>query len=365
MSHNTQLMDLYKDLLRIPSITNDIPSLFQIIQYVQNYFADLPNASITIHEFNQKPSIIIWNFDGQEADIILSWHLDVVPPTQETQFEPMIKDGIMYARWATDMKDGVAILMHLMKDILINWYTDKKILLMLTTDEEVGGFDGVWALTNIGYTANIVLIPDSGDENHIINKGKGILSFDMEYHGKSCHSAKPRLGDNAIDKIIQAYQLLKSTIENTEEAYNTELHRGTTVNMNIIQWGTAGNVISDYAKAHIDIRFTEDFTVETLQSDIRTMLQPLGITIYNETYGECVYSDPLDPDIERYFELCKNIIWDISFASQHGATDGRWFKNAKVLLHKWNGGNLHTDDERTSIDSMHTIYECYKQFIYS
>lgn len=365
MTYNTELMELYTDLIRIPSISDDIPSLHQIIHYVQDYFAWLPNARIHLHEFNQKPSIVISNFAGLHADITLSWHLDVVPATQEGQFEPRVEWTIMYARGATDMKDGVAIIMHLMKDILISWYTDKNISLMLTTDEEVGGFDGVGALVKEWYNADVVLIPDSGDENHIINKGKGILSFDIEYHGKACHSAKPRLGDNAIDKIIEAYTTLKRTIENRQAAYDTPEHRWTTVNLNIIQWGTAWNVISNYAKGHIDIRFTEDFTVDTLKSDIDTMLNPLGVTMSHETYGECVYSDPLDTEIEKYFMICKNIVGEASFANQHGATDGRWFNNAKVLLHKCNGGNLHTDDERTDINSMHTIYECYKQFIYS
>jgi acetylornithine deacetylase/succinyl-diaminopimelate desuccinylase-like protein len=49
---------------------------------------------------------------------------------------------MLYGRGSGDMKDGVALISLLMKECLENKLTDKKLLLLLTSDEEVGGIDG-------------------------------------------------------------------------------------------------------------------------------------------------------------------------------------------------------------------------------
>jgi len=68
--------------------------------------------------------------------------MDVVPPSEENHFEPVYKDGKIYARGAGDMKAGDAIMITLMKEVFMANFTDKKISLILTTDEEIGGENG-------------------------------------------------------------------------------------------------------------------------------------------------------------------------------------------------------------------------------
>jgi succinyl-diaminopimelate desuccinylase len=54
--------------------------------------------------YNNKPSIVIKNFDGKKANIIMNGHYDVVPPSEDGQFEPKEIDGKIYARGSGDMK---------------------------------------------------------------------------------------------------------------------------------------------------------------------------------------------------------------------------------------------------------------------
>jgi acetylornithine deacetylase/succinyl-diaminopimelate desuccinylase-like protein len=44
------------------------------------------------------------NFEGKEADIILNGHIDVVPISEDGQFDPKEIDGKIYARGSGDMK---------------------------------------------------------------------------------------------------------------------------------------------------------------------------------------------------------------------------------------------------------------------
>ena len=109
--------------------------LNKIVDYVEKYFLENDNKVVKRFEYNNKPSILIQNFSWDDADITLCWHLDVVPSSQEDQFNPIIKDWKIYARWAWDMKSWDAVMMVLLKEILDKKYTDKKIWLLLTTDD--------------------------------------------------------------------------------------------------------------------------------------------------------------------------------------------------------------------------------------
>jgi acetylornithine deacetylase/succinyl-diaminopimelate desuccinylase-like protein len=51
------------DLVKIPSVSSDIEKLNEIVNYVENYFVDIPNFFIKKFEFNNKPSLVISNFD--------------------------------------------------------------------------------------------------------------------------------------------------------------------------------------------------------------------------------------------------------------------------------------------------------------
>ena len=108
-----EILEPAQKLIRIPSISDDLDSLYKITHFVNDYFEGT-NLWIRYHEKNLKPSIVISNHDWFDFDIILNWHLDVVPPFDATQFEPLIKWNKLYARWAWDMKDWAAIMMVLM-----------------------------------------------------------------------------------------------------------------------------------------------------------------------------------------------------------------------------------------------------------
>jgi len=97
MQHD-EILRILDNLLRIPSVSTDIPELERVISYIEGYFAEYENAVVNKYTFNEKPCIIIQNFDGMQADKILNGHLDVVPPSEEGQFDPFEKDGKIYAR---------------------------------------------------------------------------------------------------------------------------------------------------------------------------------------------------------------------------------------------------------------------------
>ena len=132
-----QLVELTKQLVRIPSVSSDIQKLHEIVERVREIFSVYADAEVQLLSYNTKPCLIVQNFHGKHADIAMCGHLDVVPASEEGQFEPYEQEGKLYGRGCGDMKDGCAIIITLMQELLTSGYHEKNITLRLTTDEEV------------------------------------------------------------------------------------------------------------------------------------------------------------------------------------------------------------------------------------
>ncbi len=131
------MLHLIKQLIRIPSVTSDQNACKQVLDVIAAMFVDIPHARVEFFQDAGMHSLIVKNFDGKRADVCLNAHVDVVPPQDPSQFEPYEQDGLLYGRGAGDMKDGIALISVLMKDLCTQQTVTKKLLLMITADEEI------------------------------------------------------------------------------------------------------------------------------------------------------------------------------------------------------------------------------------
>ena len=363
------ILPLLDALIKIPSVSSDIDKLHEIIDFVEAQFSEYPNAVIKKYEWNKKPSIVIQNFEWLEADIIMNGHLDVVPPSEENQFEPEYKGGKIFARWTGDMKAGDAIIITLMKEIFENSFIDKKVSLILTTDEEIGGEDGAKKIVEIWYKAKeLVLVPDSGSAWSVVIAEKGILDFDVEITWKSWHSSRPWLWENAIERVIQLYSDMKEYIETPKKLSLENWYWSSTIQMTMIKGWIATNVIPETVRAHFNIRITEEFTdVEKFKHDIWNLIAKYNWEIKKFQEGSLVYTDPKNISIKEYINICEKTLWmKPGIEKEHGASDWRYFaeKWMFLILHRPDCENIHTAWEYVVEEAIFQIYDCYKNFIF-
>ncbi|MDA9128921.1 M20/M25/M40 family metallo-hydrolase [Candidatus Gracilibacteria bacterium] len=366
---NPKILPLLEALIKIPSVSSDIEKLHEIVNFVEAEFSLYPNATIKKYEWNKKPSIVIQNFEGLNADIILNGHLDVVPQGEENQFEPVHRDEKIYARGAGDMKAGDAVMITIMQEVFENNFIDKKVSLILTCDEEIGGANGAKKIVEMGYTAlDGVLVPDSGSTKSIVIAEKGIFDIEVEVRGKGGHSSRPWLSDNAIDKTIKLYEALRKYIQDDSKLYDSDDHWSSSVNLTRIESGTATNVIPESAKAYFDIRITQEFSdVKDFEKELRKICYNFDAEILELFHGDLVYTDPKNPFIQSYVNTCENILGEKpKITKEHGASDGRFFasKGMPVILHRPTCENIHSKGEYVQIESVEKIYEIYKAFIF-
>ena len=364
------ILTLLDALLKIPSVSSDIAELERIISCVEWYFSNDTQAIVKRYVFNEKPSIVIQNFEGFEADIILNGHLDVVPPSDEGQFESYEKDGKIYARGSWDMKSWVALMMVLMKEVIETKFAGKKICLMITTDEELGWEDGVKKLVEFWYTAaECILIPDSGSVAEITIAHKWMIDITVEVRWKSGHSSRPWLGDNAIEKTMDLCRELKNTFEETDKLTSQNEYWGATVAMTQISWGTATNVIPDSVNAHFNIRITETYKdVQKLMTDISNIVQSYDAEISDMKYGSLVHTPEDSAVIQKYLFTAQKTLWlhTIVLNREHWATDGRYFADiwVPVILHRPDTDYIHTKGEYVVKQAIFDIYDVYRAFIF-
>jgi len=195
------ILELLKDLIIIPSTASNPDGLLHAVRLIQNHIENIDGVRIEAHESRDRPSFVARPDHDGPLRILLVGHVDVVESDPEG-FQPRMEGGRLYGRGAGDMKGQVALMTELFCELL-GRYPGLPIGLMITADEESGGRHGVGYLINeIGYRADVAIIPDSGSLNEIVTMEKGILAGRLTCRGTAGHSARPWESDNAAATYI-------------------------------------------------------------------------------------------------------------------------------------------------------------------
>ena len=178
---------------------------------------------------------------GVAPDVVLSTHMDTVPPF----LGPCREDGDhLYGRGTCDAKGIIAAQIAAAEKLLAR---KKRIALLFVVGEER---DSAGALiANETPKGSRFLINGEPTDNRLALASKGCLRVELRAHGKMAHSAYPELGESAIDKLLSALHDIQGLPLPVVEGIGD-----CTLNIGTIQGGYAPNVIADKAEAHILIR---------------------------------------------------------------------------------------------------------------
>ena len=79
---------------------------------------------------------------------------------------------------------------------------------LLTTDEEVGGYSGLCYLTDLGQVKGDLMLCMDGFSDDVVIGSNGIITWDVVVHGRSVHSGSSFLGINAVERSIPVMDAL-------------------------------------------------------------------------------------------------------------------------------------------------------------
>ena len=353
-----KLEDLTASLIKHKTVSGiEYAEVDRCIKYIKSYFKDT-NLKVKEFCFENDKCVYISNTDDKELDVLFVGHIDVVSG-DDTQFTPIIKGNKLYGRGSFDMKGHVAVMMSLFKKNIF----DKKLGLLITSDEERGGFNGTYRFLNdLDYRSNIAIVPDAGNNFEIVIEEKGVLQLKVTYYGKKAHSSQPWKGNNSIDKIINLYNKLMEKYPLPKSSYDYK----TSINIANINGGNLTNEIPSECYAIFDIRHAvndkkEDFInyIKNYDSNIKVEVLAKGepfLTIQDNDY------------YKQFIEVYKDVVSKrVTYRMFESASDGRFFysKGIPCILMNAKGNNIHSQGEYVCIDSLYKLYNLYLSYLLS
>lgn len=353
----SSVLDLTKELISFRSSHQHRDTIWSVTDFVERYFKDTP---LTIERFVSKeiPSILITK-GTKTPRILLCGHLDVIDGTSD-QFNAREDGGKLFGRGAIDMKSGNAVLMELMRE---HASTPHDVGLLLTGDEEVGGFDGVNHVLAQGIHPSIAIIPDGGyAPNRIVEKAKGILWLELEARGRSAHGSRPWEGHSAIEILMTTLHDIKKLFMPSADH---PAHRWiTTCNIGKIQGGHTTNQVATEASASLDIRYTEDMRPDDIIRMVQSLL-PEGVIVHVRFNEPMTLVDHAHPLVSAYEHIVTSHGLTVEKALDHGSSDARFFSAHGIpsLICQPLGGNMHAPGEWVDIQSVETYKELLRKYL--
>jgi succinyl-diaminopimelate desuccinylase len=362
-----EIVELSKRLIEFKTVKSNLQALNEIVDFCEQYFLNDENKEkfvIKRFEKNEKPSLVITFQETKSPEIFLIGHLDVVE-AEEHMFVPKIEGNKLIGRGSGDMKGMDAVMMVLMKE-LAKLDSPPSVGLMLTTDEEIGGFNGVrYLLNEQGYSCRCAFVPDGGDNFELIISEKGVFHFKVRTKGKAAHGSRPWEGKNAIDEVIEIYQRLREKYPNPKNKEDWKI----SLNLGKIQGGETTNTVADSAELYLDLRYPETEKIEEIKENIKGIVQEYPGAELEEIVEGSVFSVSPDNDCLRKWRDCAREVLgrEIEINKACGASDARFLaeKNIPAIICKPDCGPSHAENEYIVLDSLEDYFKILWKFIVS
>ncbi len=350
-----EIVDLTKDLIRIPSVHSRPDEILRCSEFISDWFTSqgIESRQTVLAGI---PSIIAGPESG-DSQVLLMTHFDVVEADDEGQFDPGESNGRLYGRGAIDDKYAVALSMVLFRNHLLRLrqsgggQDDMCFSLLLTGDEEVGGYSGAAAALE-KLQVNFFIALDGGSPGRVITKEKGVLQLKLTARGKAAHGARPWLGKNAFDVLVADYRAIGKLFWESNPG-----HWHKTMTLSRCRAGDESfNKVPALATAVLDIRYTDKDDPDAIVEDIRkTAASDVEVVVKEPLF----VSEP-SPYLEK---LLAHTHASIGF--EHGASDARFFSSRGIPGVVWGaegGMSQHSTGEHLVIDSLKPVYEGLNAF---
>lgn len=233
---------LTRQLIDIPSLTGEETAVAHFLAtQLETLRYNVERQYVNEDRFN----LIATTSDKPE--IVFSTHMDTVPP-----FMPSSEDAeYIYGRGSCDAKGIIAAQVYAAERLRANGLNNVGFL--FTVDEELSSAGAQVANDHPLARACRFLINGEPTDNRLATGTKGSLRLIITTSGRAAHSAYPEAGDSAIEKLLDVLNDIRACNWPSNEFFGE-----TTCNIGVLNGGTRPNVISDHARAELQIRLATD-----------------------------------------------------------------------------------------------------------
>lgn len=333
---------ILKDLISLNTIKDKQNT--EIINYIEKYLLDLNFKT----EYKGKNLIMSI---GKNSKLGFLGHTDTVEYIDgwnTNPFELTNVDGKLYGLGACDMKGGVAAMLQAVAEID---FTKLKngMKLYFTYDEEIG-FGGIYDIANNKEKFPEVMIFGEPTNNEMLVGSKGLLEYELKFKGLKAHSSNPAKGKsanmNAVRFLSELDKFYEEKIKTSkEESYEVPY---TTMNVGLINGGSAKNSVSASCEVSIDFRIANKSHISIIKEEIEELAKKYDCEI---DIIECI-----EPFIDK-----SELVTETKTANF--ITEASFIKDSNRIILGTGPVTAHEVNEYITEESYNKLVEQYKELI--
>jgi len=267
-TYKKDIINFAKDVIRIPSLSCKEKDLVLRIAY------EMKKVGFDKVKID-KMGNVIGQIGSGKTKIMIDAHIDTVDVGDITQwstnpFTPVVKNGVIYGRGATDQKLAIVSMVYAGKLIKKLKLTGDYTVWMVGScqEEDCDGLPLLHIITKEKIKPDYVIITEPTNLN--VHRGhRGRIELKITLKGKSSHASSPERGDNAVYKM--SYLIQEIAELNKHLKYDKFLGKGT-IAVTYIECKTPSlNAIPDETTIYLDRRLTAGETKQTVINELKSL----------------------------------------------------------------------------------------------
>ena len=306
--------------------------------------------------------------------LVFAGHTDVVPtgPLEKWHtppFEPTIKDGMLYARGAADMKTSLAAFITSIEEFIAEHPNHLgSIGLLITSDEEAAAINGTVKVVEVlkarGELIDYCIVGEPTSNkvvgDMIKNGRRGSLSGKLVIKGVQGHIAYPHLVKNPIHMVAPAIKEMVDTVWDNGNEYFPP----TSWQISNMNGGTgATNVVPGEVEILFNFRFSTASTEQNLKQRVHAILDKHDLSYDLDWEYSPPYITPrgnLVEAISSAIETCYGVTPELSTTG--GTSDGRFIADIckQVIEFGPLNATIHKLNECVGVADIEPLKETYK-----
>lgn len=213
--------------------------------------------------------LVVTNHPAEHYDVMYVGHMDTVFPDGTAKARPFRMDEEhYYGPGVGDMKNGDVAMVHIAANLPKEINDRLNIVMVHNPDEEIGSVYSGNVLDSIAAKSDHIFVMESSGHDGVRHcfARKGSLCYDIEFFGKAAHAGFMFEREHASAVLEMGHYIVKLMAMASRE-------EDTTVNVGVAGGGTARNVVADYAKLSVEMRFKKISEYERLKHAVHEMVE--------------------------------------------------------------------------------------------
>ncbi len=349
-----------EELVNIDSGSRNATGITKVAEKLAQWYEKLGWKVQRIHLSDETgPLLLITNKDCDRYDAMFIGHMDTVFPDGTAKERPFkIEGDYYYGPGVGDMKNGDVAMYHIAANLPKEVNEKLSIAMVYNPDEEIGSCYSRDKVDEIGSRADHIFVMESAG-----NKGarhcfarKGSIGYEIEFHGIAAHAGFMFEVENASAILEMANYIVKLMALASEE-------EDTTVNVGTCSGGIAGNVVPDFAKLSVNMRFKKDSERIRVKKAVEDLIngEPFvkgakAVIVSQHEGAPMVKTKEVEAFVARMKEIAERLSIPFEEKDRGGLSDGNHLSRCGggVVLDGMgpHGANDHSEKENGYIPSV-------------